>query len=247
MKINHYVITRFNIYSDDYFNGDMERFHSWSKERLLIFINSTFKSVSNAYKNSSFKWIILFDENSCKEILNFIECELVAKDFIVPIFVAHGLGFSKGAVECSKKFISEDILKNKCDRILTTRIDNDDYIHKIYFKVVKKDAYMYSDHYKILILNYNKGLSYNGDEITEFIMKVPNMFVSLLEIPESFNTVIAYNHSKISDKIPIKNIPNNIPLWMINIHGGNWVNTHKCTNKIMDYNRVKIDFCLPDT
>jgi hypothetical protein len=151
-------------------------------------------------------------------------------------------GFAAGSIQCSREEITK--ISNSGDLILTTRIDNDDLMHKYYMRVIKKDAKMYAPYYRRLALNYTRGLSWDGRQLVNFVMQVPNMFVSLLEPFDDMKTVISYKHAEIGRGGYLKSLSNRIPMWMINVHGGNWANTHKKGIVLKNHQSIFADFGL---
>lgn len=227
--MKHYLITRFNIYSDEYFFGDLDRFNKWSESRIDIFKKFTYSSVISVRKNSDFKWIILFDERSPKSIFEMINN--LDLSFIRPVFVKHGMGFGRGAIQASCDFIHNDIGAD-VEFVLTTRIDNDDAIHENYMKFIYGKAAGLT-HISPVALNYERGLCFYEGSGHVFNMNVPNMFISLLEPIEELKTIISFSHSKIGDYAEVINIKNNFPVWLMNVHGENWANTKK-NGKILE-------------
>lgn len=231
-KINQYLITRFNIYAEKYFLGDLEKFFLWTNERVKIFKNITLPSVSAAHAYANFKWIILFDEKSPRAVFDLIEEMAVNQPFIVPCFVEHGAGFMAGAASGSLRCIQER-LTSDVEYILTTRIDNDDAMHEKYMYFLHVQANKIISQAPIAI-NYERGVCHYDGVGHVFNMKVTNMFVSLLEPVLNFRTVIAYHHGKIGDSVPVFNVENGVPLWVMNVHGKNWMNTKKNGKIISD-------------
>lgn len=223
--LSHYLITRFNIYSENYFSGDIKKFLAWSEDRVKIFRNFTLPSVVAAHKNSNFKWIILFDEKSPASVLELINYMAIHAPFVIPRFVEHGVGFASGSIKESRACINE-CNSDAVQYILTTRIDNDDGMHEKYMHFIYHKAMSLVNKVPVAI-NFERGICYYDNVGHMFNMKVPNMFVSLLENALEPKTVISYPHGKIGDSIQVLNIENNTPLWLMNVHDGNWANTKK--------------------
>lgn len=139
MSYRHFIITRFNLRNSnpawskdkagkEVLTGD------WMKKRMELFLNYCLPSVINQ-TNKNFLWFIYFDTTTSDEIRK-INNELEGKyQGLVQIFYAGGYN---------------DFLQRYCadvlsfcvsgqDHVITTRLDNDDIIHKDFVKNIQEN------------------------------------------------------------------------------------------------------------
>lgn len=143
MNFTHYIITQFNLRDFPRSNNsDYESWIKWTKNRIEIFKKYTLPSILNqSIKN--FHWLIFFDADTPDEFKPFIK-EL-EKNKVV------NACFSNGSNDFYTNY-TQEIHKNICSStkwIITTRIDNDDCLHKdavriIQSNFVEKDKYLIS-------------------------------------------------------------------------------------------------------
>ncbi|MEP5936252.1 MAG: glycosyltransferase, partial [Winogradskyella arenosi] len=140
-----------------------------------------------------------------------------------------------------KSYISED--SKDSSHIITSRIDNDDCIHKDYISTIQKQ-FQSQDFMAIDIL---KGYSL---QVSPEIMlgkkeHIFNPFISLIEKNEAPKTVWFSDHNmwkKESRRIEIANQR----LWMSIIHEKNKVNEFDGYDKV-SWDAIKTDFIVSDT
>ena len=137
-----------------------------------------------------------------------------------------------------KRIIAENYPDKK---IITTRIDNDDILHKFFVQKVYSD---FKDSATPVILSYDNGLQYNTHK--KFLMRynyTNNHFLSLCALPEEDNNhILAFNHYYIMDiarekKIKLIVKKTAVPLWIEVITDYNYSNNviDKITSGIIPY------------
>lgn len=132
--MEHFIITRFNLKKTDWKTDSSSAFvldENWLKERIELFLDFCLPSVVNQ-TSDSFKWLIFFEKDS-REQLGRLPKQLKAWDFIEPIFV-------KGYEEFQNRLPSLilDRIGQTSQEIITTRLDNDDALHKDFVKNIKE-------------------------------------------------------------------------------------------------------------
>lgn len=143
MDYSHFIITQFNLRNfpksnNTYYNSWLD----WTRKRIEIFKEFCLGSVLNQ-SCKSFIWLLYFDEDTPEEFNYFIN-ELESFSFI-------NICYSKGIEDFNLNYIEE--VKKRTEKsvkwILTTRIDNDDALHRDAIKIiqeslVKKNGFLIS-------------------------------------------------------------------------------------------------------
>ena len=227
-KIPHIVLTRFNLAIKfdcaKRFDSHVPLECPWLNEKYLeerfrIFEEYTYPSFLRQ-TDKEFRWIVMFhkDTPSCyRERIKKLEEKM---EQFEAWFLDDEQCCSFGRV------INEYIEKNYPEGgIITTRVDNDDIVHKSFIGSIKKEL---SESKEAAILSFVNGLQY--DSRSGDIMKyhyANNHFLSLY-VPDTKgkNHILLYNHDKI-DNCQINKVERNttIPLWVEMITETNFSNT----------------------
>ena len=179
MRYSHFIITRFNLrnnspaWSRDK-TGRTVLTDEWMDKRMELFMNFCMPSVINQ-SNKNFLWLIYFDETTDNGIRNIIS-ELQAKYQGFMHFF-----FADGYMDFLKRY-GKDVL-SFCDQgqdhVITTRLDNDDIIHKDFVKKIQES---YADQH-FTTVNFMKILMFtpfNNNKLhIDYIFS--NHFISLIE------------------------------------------------------------------
>lgn len=131
-QFQHYIITRFNLGRDDWNttkNSEKVLSNSWLEKRFELFENFCFNSVKNQ-TNQNFKWLVFFDINTPDEYRIKIDSFKEKFSNFYPIFIDGMSNFLPSIVENIKKMDENPF-------IITSRLDNDDCIHKDYVNTVQ--------------------------------------------------------------------------------------------------------------
>lgn len=188
MKFTHFLITRFNV-STDYSIGT-ELDNTWLNHRCSLFENYCLPSVL-AQVNKNFTWIILLNEKTPSLYITRIKkaCLNGIPSFKI-LFV--GLDFEQSI----KDYFSS--LPNRTEFLITSRLDNDDAIHKSFIHCIQelfnKQNYTF--------IEFINGYTYSlkNKTLRRRIFK-GNPFATLIEkFSDSFTTVHCGPHLKLRSK-----------------------------------------------
>lgn len=217
MAFQHYLITRFNLRNpkwDVTKNNETLLTDEWMEHRMWLFGNFCFPSVA-AQTNKDFTWLIYFDVTTPtkfqEEIAKMIEGQPNIRTFFIdgmPDFYPQ-----------IQKLIAEETTDKPY--LITSRIDNDDCIHKNFIGEVQ-NQFKSQDYQAIDVI---KGYSL---QIKPTIMlgkkeHIFNPFISLIEKNESPKTVWFSDHNMWKKETRITQIKDK-RLWMSIIHEKNKVN-----------------------
>jgi len=220
---NHFLITRFNLRKPDWKedkNSQQVLDESWLKNRIHLFKNYCLPSVLGQ-TNKSFRWLIFFEKDSEPEIKFLLE-QLDSHSFIEPILVNGYQEFQTGIPQ----FITERLTGNP-DWIVTTRLDNDDAIHKDFIFQIQQSLI---NPVHNTILHFPNGLFLDlgiQNRLASYFYPL-NQFVSLVEISgkDSFKTIFSREHDKWYGKYIIQALDLK-DAWLQITHHQNMANSFK--------------------
>lgn len=236
--MKHFLITRFNLRQDKWKtskNGTAVLTDKWLKNRFVIFENYCLPSVINQ-STQDFCWLVFFDTETPENYRSKIaELSLKYKNFR-PVYVEGMVNF--------KKVGKENILKEikVTDKfMITTRLDNDDVIHKDFIKTIQM---LYKPVHNTVIdlrKGYQVTLKTNHSQIRK-ITNDFNPYISLIETVEHFNTVLSKNHKDWRNAASVI-IYNKEPLWCELVHQENLSNSTR-KYSLRSYSMNNMDFGL---
>lgn len=233
--MKHFIATRFNLKTSDWKkskSGNLVLTNEWLEHRFNLFEKYCFPSVRNQ-SNQNFTWCVFFDVNTPQNFKDKIVTFTANTSNVIPLFIdgMDNLNIS------FKKFISENIT-NSDSYIVTTRIDNDDIIHKDFVKIIQS-LFQPSD---LAVIDLRKGYQVSIDVAKPEVRLYThpfNAFISVIENVKSFETVFSRTHYdwKTENNIILYKRKR---LWMELSHQENYVN-HRQINlkKAHHYNKVK--------
>jgi hypothetical protein len=235
-SFKHYLITRFNLRKKEWTlskNNESVLTDDWMEHRMGLFKNFCLPSVANQ-SCKRFQWLIFFDINTDSRFKQ--EIEILLKPF------AHFQGFFVDGMEAFRPAVQDLIEKDSQETpyIITSRIDNDDCIHRDFIKTIQKQ-FNFQDFMAVDIL---KGYTL---QISPSIMlgkkeHIYNPFISLIEKNNSPKTVWFSDHNmwkKESRRIEVSHKR----LWMSIIHEKNKVNEFDGYDAVA-WDDIRTDFCL---
>jgi hypothetical protein len=133
MAYLHFVITQFNLRNlPNSNNSDYENWIKWTQNRIVIFKEYCLPSLVNQ-TSKNFIWLLYFDVDSQKEFKPFMD-EISAVPFIQICYCSRNEDFYENYIREVKKRADK-----VADWILTTRIDNDDCLHKDAIKIIQQN------------------------------------------------------------------------------------------------------------
>lgn len=229
--MKHFLITRFNL-KNKHWKNDKDEYvvltKEWLDDRFHLFETFCLPSVKNQ-TNNHFHWYVFFDIDTPVVYLKRIHA--IADGFMnfKPVFVD---GFEN--LDSSLESQIKNALSATDQYIITTRLDNDDSIHKNFIKTIQ-DLFVPKGKTVIdLRSGYQVILNNSGAEYRMYNTKF-NPFISLISHVSSLETVISKEHShwKVSPNLIVNN---NDYLWVQLIHDKNKLNQKlaylKKTNQI---------------
>ena len=231
----HYIITRFNLRRTDWKttkNGDEVLSDVWLEERFELFDNYCFSSVKKQ-ANQNFKWLVFFDNQTPEKYRNRIDNYRLAFSNFHPFFVEGMESFLPSIVEEIKELDNENY-------IITSRLDNDDCIHKDYVETVQKQF----DKQDFLAIDLIDGYRMQVGRHVR-LGKMRNLFnpyISLIERKHNFKTVWHNGHTYWKYEYRIVGVKN-LRMWMTIIHEKNKSNTFRgfgnVTSDVLDDFNIK--------
>ncbi len=188
MNFSHFIVTQFNLRNFPLsHNTEYTRWVEWTRSRVDIFRSFCLPSLLNQ-SCKSFTWLLFFDEATPEEFNGFLN-EMRSHDFI-------SICYSKGVEGFESNYcdeISKRIDKNK-DWVITSRLDNDDCLHKDAIKIIREN---FVEKHKYLI-SLASGYILNIGELTLSHYFYPmSPFISLIEsVNAGISGVFERGHTK---------------------------------------------------
>lgn len=241
--MKHFLITRFNLKNPYWLDQNKEYYvlsDKWLNDRFDIFETYCLPSVKNQ-SNQNFIWLVFFDVDTPKHYLSKIH--KIAENFenFKPVFID---GFKELGSELKLQIQLNSL--NSDDYFITTRLDNDDIIHKDFIKTIQ-DLYIPQSKSIIdLRLGYQVILLKNNTtEIRDFKVSY-NPFLSVITKLSDFDNLMTKKHDywKV---IPHKIINDTQHMWIQVIHQNNKLNQKlKALKKIGRINSSDFGVNIPD-
>ncbi len=188
--MKHFVGTRFNLKVFDWKknkSGNSVLTDAWLKDRFNLFEKYCLPSLINQ-SNQNFIWFVFFDVDTPRFYKDRID--FLRKDFpnFKPIFI--------DSLDKLTSSFKEHILKHvdASDKfIITTRIDNDDIIHKDFISTIQ--SLYIPEHLTVIDIRkgYQVSIDVHTPEIRNYIHPF-NAFLSVVESLESFKTIYSREH-----------------------------------------------------
>jgi len=192
MIFKHFLATRFNVKIggwDTTKNGETLLDDSWMDNRFELFENYCLPSVINQ-SEQHFTWCIYFDLHTAEVYQQRIK-KLTESYSNIHLFFINNVGELKPHLIDFIKSNEND----SYDYVITSRLDNDDLLHRDYIKVVQQ----LFEPSPITIIDVRCGFKVNieeGDcEIRNYTQAF-NPFISLIEIKRDAQTVFNQLHNE---------------------------------------------------
>ena len=195
MEVKHYVLTRFNKGIYDSRGAD-----DWMAHRMWLFMEFTVPSMARQ-TCKDFEWVLQIDERTPMEIQ-----QMIGK---------YGTLTSLHWAEWVKSV--------KCDKLITTRLDNDDYVERNFIEVIQREAAKID---KPTVMDMiGRVYDVNTEKFyTTGRQSVSSMFVTLVEF-EDKQTVYRKRHYELQDVFMTLHIKEYG--WVMVVHDRNLMNRVK--------------------
>lgn len=219
---DHFLLTRFNLKKTDWKkdkNSQQVLDEKWLKNRIELFSNYCLPSVLGQTVRN-FKWLIFFQEDPEPEIGELVK-KLEVHDFIEPVFVNGFEEFHANLPSYITKRLATDP-----KWVLTTRLDNDDALHKDFMKWVQ-EAETFKD--RDTVMHFPKGLFLELGSQTKLGAAIYplNQFISLREkLTGKPVTALGKAHDRWDESYHIQALPNK-DAWLQICHSHNMINSFK--------------------
>lgn len=214
---HHYLITRFNLRNpkwDVTKNNETLLTDAWMDDRMWLFENFCFPSVT-AQATQNFTWLIYLDNTTKDSYKNRIET--LTRDIPnIEFFYIDGMPAFYPEI---KKYITEKSADQPY--LITSRIDNDDCIHKDFIVEVQKR--FKSQQYQAIDIIKGYSLQIKPNFMLGKKEHIFNPFISLIEKNDDPKTVWFNDHNLWKKETRIAQITDK-RLWMSIIHEKNKVN-----------------------
>lgn len=200
LPFNHYIITRFSLIINNKVPSDQ-----WYEHRVSVFKKYTIPSVLGQ-TDQNFKWICLIGQLQDKKYFENTP--------IIPVLVTPQQNFKRRIRTVLEEYSRDKIL-------ITTRLDNDDALHKDHIRLIHKLTYDQND----FVINPINGLVLDTEtgEVLQRRILYPNPFITLIEKPNQFKTVYFVKHGDM-DKHFIMRMQEQPHMWLMICHKFNLAN-----------------------
>ena len=220
----HYLITRFNLRVADWSatkNNEDVLSETWLNHRFELFDNYCIPSLKNQ-TNQNFKWLVFFDDNTPVYYKQKIEEYTLSFKNFYPFFIDGMKHFLPTLIEkvgktCTKIYI------------ITSRLDNDDCLHKDYVEVVQ--SYFNNQDYGAVDLIDGYTMQIGTKVRLGKKRQLYNPFISLIEKKENCKTVMHKEHAHWKYEKDIIRVKNK-RLWLMLVHDKNMKNTFTGYGKV---------------
>ena len=225
----HLVITQFNLQKFPRGEKTVEFWIEWTRERIKLFEKFCLPSFLNQ-TNKNFEWLLYFDQETPIEFGPFFE-RLKKIDFI-------RISYAKGYANFDQKYLDDiNTYKQEHDLILTTRVDNDDSLHKDAIKVIQANFKPQDE----FLISLTSGYVFDtNQQILAHYYYPMSPFISLIEDSknDSIKGIFYVEHSKwtqlrmsfrkeLLGQNSLSLFIYDQPYWMQVAHGKNVSNTFK--------------------
>jgi hypothetical protein len=235
---HHLLVTRFNLRNPEWDvtkNNEKLLTDDWMEERMWFFENFCFPTIVSQ-TNQNFEWLLYFDKTTSEKYQKRMS-ELIVNQPNFKVFYIDGMPQFYGEL---KKYI--DAIPNKNPYIITSRIDNDDAVHKDFINEVQ----LQFNEQEYLVLDSIKGYSLQIHPTVMLGKKehIFNPFMSLIEKNEDPKTIWYYHHNMWKKETRIKQLMHK-RLWIAVIHEKNKVNNFNGYDNVI-WEKLKADFILSE-
>jgi hypothetical protein len=230
----HFLITRFNLTSS-FWNktreGEQVLDESWLEDRFALFERHCLPSVRNQ-TNKNFYWLIFFDTSTPEKFRSRVANIQNSSNFIYCYFI-------NGAEEFNFSIITAiyGLVLHGINWIITTRLDNDDMIHKSFINEIQNCQFSNESCYIDIPIGYQMSLMGENIEVRNRHNPI-STFSSLYERVEENQHIFSKRNFEWKDFSCKKIIQKR--LWIEVVHQRNLVNS------LVKENALTLDCKLTD-
>ncbi len=233
---DHYLMTRFNLRNPNWEftkNNEALLTDEWMEDRMWLFENFCFPSVA-AQTNTNFKWLICFDITTAEKYKQRITNLLKGHGHIEALYIDGMPAFYPEI----KKVI--DGRSREKPYLITSRIDNDDAIHKDFIDEVQKK--FNAQDYRAIDIITGYSIQIKPTVMLGKKEHIFNPFISLIEKNDNPKTVWFSDHHMWKKESRVTQVYHK-RLWIAVIHEKNKVNNFNGYDDIK-WETLKDDFKL---
>lgn len=214
VAFKHYILTMFNV--EAVFSRGTFLQREWLDHRFDLFAKYCLPSIARQ-TCSNFTWVVLMDERTP------IQYQERLRHLLSKSVERHSVLLTGPKWPHMMRLFIQGNLPYETTHVITTRIDNDDAMHKDLILSVQR----HFDRQDYTFVEFVNGYSYDARNSTLRRSKyVGNPFVSLIEkFRQDITTVFCGDHLKLREKGPFITIPEP-PAWIHVIHDRNAINEH---------------------
>jgi Putative rhamnosyl transferase len=211
MKITQFLLTRFNS-AVTYAPEDLGIDPAWLSQRFKLFEGFCLPSVAGQ-SEKDFHWILLVSDRTPRQWL----ARLLADVAVVPSPVS----ILMIDLYSERFFVSamRDRLESRVDRVLSTRLDNDDAIARDYLAEVRAEACHLSGDGDFVI-NFKQGCQVARAGIFPRTARM-NPFLSLVSSPRNLKSAYSAHHERMGGVGKVIDRVGGRPQWLQVIHPRN--------------------------
>jgi hypothetical protein len=202
----------------------------WLIARLPIFVEFCAASIA-AQNNKQFKWLLAVNPKIPAWFIDGIEKVLPSANAI--------LVYTDGTEKLFPRWTPLIEAHVAHGRLLTTRLDNDDMLHRDFVETVQKAAENSDDD---TVLDFPSGYQLRQSDLNcrRCVSSRPTHFISLVETGRR-TAFGCGNHSRVNTKFNVRNIHHH-PMWVEVCHTHNLGTRFRETGAIADWQEVKRQF-----
>jgi hypothetical protein len=231
--MKHFIATRFNLKHNAWKtskHGDFVLTEEWLEHRFNLFEKYCFQSILNQV-NKNFYWFIFFDVETPEVYKKRIKQLTSNYPNILPQYI-DGIK----SLNQSLKSLIHGYLDKDDNSIITTRLDNDDSIHKDFIDIIQKLSFNKTD----AVIDLRKGYQLqvtNGFYECRKCYASFNPFISLIENSKDFSTIYSKKHLEWQNYKTVISY-DKLSLWIVLVHQRNKSNSIK--HNLMLTNNFKL-------
>jgi hypothetical protein len=211
-RTQHFLLTNFNVHWEDYSvdrAGVPVRTQGWLDHRFRLFETFCLPSVAGQTR-LDFVWLVHYAESTPPEYVARLER---CRDLVDLRLVTERTGWREATAAA---------LEPGVDRVLTTRLDNDDALQRGAMAALRRAATSRGPEFLNLPRGYSVSLQTGEVRLFE---ELSNPFLSLVEpAVDELLTVTCTSHRRAAEVAPVRQVRRRRPSWLRVVHERNLEN-----------------------